>query len=100
MIQLGQFQPKILDIKKIFLMFYIKNFNLCTSIRVFMVGIEQVMEFGRLYREAVREYKTQYFRERSAFGLFTRYMIAIINNCDRYRHHFDMKNTWPAKIHF
>jgi len=63
--------------------------------RVFMVGIEQVMEFGRLYREAVREYKTQYFRERSAFGLFTRYMIAIINNCDRFEALAqEMKSRW------
>ena len=35
-------------------------------------------------RTAIQEYKASYFRERSSLSLFTRYMIAIINNCDQF----------------
>jgi hypothetical protein len=31
--------------------------------------------FGEMYKNAIVEYKTNYFKERSAFSLFTRYMI-------------------------
>ena len=31
--------------------------------------------FGEMYKNAISEYKTNYFKERSAFSLFTRYMI-------------------------
>ena len=40
--------------------------------------------YGLMYRSAIQEYKASYFRERSSLSLFTRYMIAIINNCDRF----------------
>ena len=40
--------------------------------------------YGQMYRSAIQDYKASYFRERSSLSLFTRYMIAIINNCDRF----------------
>ena len=49
--------------------------------KVLLLGIEQVTRYGTLYRLAIQEYKASYFRERSSLSLFTRYMIAIINNC-------------------
>ena len=49
-----------------------------------LLGIEQVTMYSLMYRTAIQEYKASYFRERSSLSLFTRYMIAIINNCDRF----------------
>ena len=37
-----------------------------------------------MYKAGVQDYKASYFRERSSLSQFTRYMIAIINNCDRF----------------
>merc|ERR1719431_1161541 len=63
--------------------------------KVLLLGIEQVTRYGNMYREAVQEYKGTYFRERSSFSLFTRYMIAIINNCDRFEVlSQEMKSRW------
>lgn len=63
--------------------------------KVFLLGIEQVTRFGEMYKNAIVEYKTNYFKERSAFSLFTRYMIAIINNCDRFEDlSQEMKERW------
>jgi len=52
--------------------------------KVLLLGIEQVTRYGTMYRAAIQDYKASYFRERSSLSLFTRYMIAIINNCDRF----------------
>lgn len=52
--------------------------------KVTVLGMEQVTSFGHMYRQAVQDYKASYFRERSSLSQFTRYMIAIINNCDRF----------------
>ena len=49
-----------------------------------LLGTEQVTMFGLMYGSAIQEYKASYFRERSSLSLFTRYMIPIINNCDRF----------------
>merc|ERR1712242_255469 len=41
------------------------------------------------------DYKASYFRERSSLSQFTRYMIAIINNCDRFEVlSQEMKSRW------
>ena len=63
--------------------------------KVLLLGIEQVTSFGSMYRTAVQEYKASYFRERSSLSQFTRYMIAIINNCDRFEVlSQEMKSRW------
>jgi len=63
--------------------------------KVLLLGIEQVTSFGSMYRVAVQEYKASYFRERSSLSQFTRYMIAIINNCDRFEVlSQEMKSRW------
>lgn len=49
--------------------------------RVLMVSIEQVVSVTRLYKEAIVEYKTKHFEDRSQLRYFTHYMIAIANNC-------------------
>ena len=63
--------------------------------KVLLLGIEQVTRFGHLYRSAVQDYKGSYFRERSSLSQFTLYMIAIINNCDRFEVlSQEMKSRW------
>ena len=47
--------------------------------RTLQLSIEQVITYGTLYREAMLEYKENYFTEISSNILFTKYMIAITN---------------------
>ena len=48
-----------------------------------------------MYKAGVQDYKASYFRERSSLSQFTRYMIAIINNCDRFEIlSQEMKSRW------
>jgi len=62
---------------------------------VLLLGIEQVTRFGHMYRTGVQEYKASYFRDRTSLSQFTRYMIAIINNCDRFEVlSQEMKSRW------
>jgi hypothetical protein len=42
---------------------------------VFLIVSLILPRFGEMYKNAIVEYKTNYFKERSAFSLFTRYMI-------------------------
>ncbi len=42
---------------------------------VFLIVSLILGRFGEMYKNAIVEYKTNYFKERSAFSLFTRYMI-------------------------
>ena len=52
-------------------------------------------DFGRLYKTATIQFKTEYFTDRKQYGQYTRYMIAIINNCDRFEElSQDMKERW------
>jgi len=63
--------------------------------KVLLLGIEQVTRFGHMYRTGVQEYKASYFRDRTSLSQFTRYMIAIINNCDRFEVlSQEMKSRW------
>ena len=63
--------------------------------KVLLLGMEQVTRYGTMYRAAIQEYKASYFRERSSLSLFTRYMIAIVNNCDRFEVlSQEMKGRW------
>jgi len=63
--------------------------------KVLLLGIEQVTRFGHMYRIGVQEYKASYFRDRTSLSQFTRYMIAIINNCDRFEVlSQEMKSRW------
>jgi len=63
--------------------------------KVLLLGIEQVTHFGNLYKNAIVEFKTEYFTDRKKISQFTRYMIAIINNCNRFEElSQDMKERW------
>ena len=65
--------------------------------KVLLLGIEQVTMYSLMYRTAIQEYKASYFRERSSLSLFTRYMIAIINNCDRFEVSSDVGARYEYK---
>ncbi|KAM0733533.1 Exocyst complex component 3 [Formica fusca] len=43
--------------------------------------IEQVTKYGNMYRQAILEFKTKHFEDRSQVPYFTHHMITIVNNC-------------------
>nr|CAH0107998.1 unnamed protein product [Daphnia galeata] len=49
--------------------------------RALILGLEQIAQYGEMYREAINLFKNKHFEDRSQVPYFTHYMIAIINNC-------------------
>nr|SVE73459.1 EOG090X03GO [Daphnia atkinsoni] len=49
--------------------------------RALVLGLEQITQYGEMYREAINLFKNKHFEDRSQVPYFTHYMIAIINNC-------------------
>ena len=49
--------------------------------RALKLGLEQIIQYGLLYRDALVTFKTKHFEDRSQVPYFTHYMIAIVNNC-------------------
>lgn len=45
------------------------------------LGMDQVKNFGKLYREAIIELKKKHFENRNLMPFFTHHMITILNNC-------------------
>lgn len=43
--------------------------------------IEQVTKYGFMYRQAILEFKSKHFEDRSRVPYFTHHMITIVNNC-------------------
>ena len=63
--------------------------------KVFVLSLGQVVNFGHIYREAIVDYKSKYFRDRTTVLLFTRYMIAIVNNCELFEElGQELKGRW------
>lgn len=55
----------------------------------------EVANLGRTYRSSIIDYKSKYFNDRAAITWFTKYMIAIINNCDRFEElALEVKQRW------
>nr|CAG4642395.1 EOG090X03GO [Evadne anonyx] len=49
--------------------------------RALNLGLEQIIQYGLLYRDAIILFKSKHFEDRSLVLYFTHYMIAIVNNC-------------------
>nr|CAG4646133.1 EOG090X03GO [Macrothrix elegans] len=49
--------------------------------RALILGLDQITQYGLLYRDAINAFKTKHFEDRSQVPYFTHYMIAIVNNC-------------------
>nr|CAG4640730.1 EOG090X03GO [Eulimnadia texana] len=49
--------------------------------RSLKLGLEQIIQYGLLYRDAIVAFKTKHFEDRSQVPYFTHYMIATVNNC-------------------
>ena len=63
--------------------------------KVLALSMGEVANFGNVYRSSITDYKSQYFSDRNAISMFTRYMIAIINNCERFEDlALDVKQRW------
>ncbi|KAK2587600.1 hypothetical protein KPH14_003727 [Odynerus spinipes] len=43
--------------------------------------IEEVTKYGFMYRQAILEFKSKHFEDRSRVPYFTHHMITIVNNC-------------------
>lgn len=43
--------------------------------------IEQVIKYGFMYRQAILEFKSKHFEDRSQVPYFTHHMITVVNNC-------------------
>ncbi|KAL1139339.1 hypothetical protein AAG570_006325 [Ranatra chinensis] len=52
--------------------------------KALILSMEQVTQYGRLYRDAIITFKTRHFEDRSKVLYFTHYMITIVNNCIRF----------------
>ena len=63
--------------------------------KVLALSLGEVANFGSMYRTNITEYKSKYFNNRNDITMFTRYMIAIINNCERFEDlALDVKQRW------
>ena len=63
--------------------------------KVLALSMGEVANFGTVYRSNILDYKSKYFNDRNAIAMFTRYMIAIINNCERFEElALDIKQRW------
>lgn len=63
--------------------------------KVFVLSLGEVSNFGKLYRDAIIDYKSKYFRDRTTVLLFTRFMIAIVNNCELFEElGQELKGRW------
>ncbi|XP_014281696.1 exocyst complex component 3 [Halyomorpha halys] len=49
--------------------------------KALILSMKQVKQYGHLYRNAIVEFKTRHFEDRSQVLYFTHYMITIVNNC-------------------
>lgn len=49
-----------------------------------LLSMDQVTQYGRLYRSAIITFKIRHFEDRSQVPFFTHYMITIVNNCLRF----------------
>ncbi|XP_067000156.2 exocyst complex component 3 [Anabrus simplex] len=54
------------------------------TFKALLLSMDQVTQYGKLYREAILEFKIRHFEDRSQCPYFTHYMITIINNCLRF----------------
>uniref|UniRef100_A0A1B6CUA5 Uncharacterized protein n=1 Tax=Clastoptera arizonana TaxID=38151 RepID=A0A1B6CUA5_9HEMI len=58
-----------------------KTISQALTHKALMLSMEQVSKYGRLYRDAIIEFKSRHFEDRSQCPFFTHYMITIVNNC-------------------
>lgn len=58
-----------------------KTISQALTHKALMLSMEQVSKYGKLYRDAIIEFKCRHFEDRSQVPFFTHYMITIVNNC-------------------
>lgn len=70
--------------------------------KVMMLFMQQVTNFGGLYKDAIVDFKNKYFEDRGRVKFFTQYMIAISNNCLHFIElSHQMKNRyWKPGVHY
>lgn len=65
------------------------------------LGMDQVKNFGKLYREAIVELKKKHFEDRNQVPYFTHHMITILNNCLQFQQLAEdmRKSYWSSDGH-
>lgn len=58
-----------------------KTISQALTHKALMLSMDQVTKYGRLYRDAIIQFKTRHFEDRSQVPFFTHFMITIVNNC-------------------
>ncbi|XP_022207847.2 exocyst complex component 3 [Nilaparvata lugens] len=58
-----------------------KTISQALTHKALLLSMEQVEQYGKLYRDAIIEFKSKHFEDRSQNHFFTQYMITIVNNC-------------------
>jgi len=83
-----------------------ENLTVAASISVELTNkalvrsLEQFIKFSKDYREAILDYKTKYFRDRTTVPCFTLFMIAIVNNCELFQElGQELKTKWWKSGH-
>ncbi|CAB4069632.1 EXOC3 [Lepeophtheirus salmonis] len=63
--------------------------------KVMVLSMTEITNYGDMYQVEIQNYKNTYFNDRRTIHLFTRYMMAIVNNCDRFEELAqDLKERW------
>lgn len=58
-----------------------KTISQALTHKALVLSMDQVAKYGTMYGEAIREFKSRHFEDRSKVPFFTHYMITIVNNC-------------------
>nr|CAD7396422.1 unnamed protein product [Timema cristinae] len=51
------------------------------TFKALLLSMGQVTQYGKMYREAIVQFKIRHFEDRSQVPYFTHYIITIVNNC-------------------
>ena len=54
------------------------------TFRAFLLSLEQLTNYGKLYQEKIVIFKKNHFDDRSKVLYFTHYVISIVNNCSKF----------------
>ncbi|XP_046407255.1 exocyst complex component 3 [Ischnura elegans] len=71
------------------------------TFKALVLGMEQVIKYCKMYREAIIAFKCRHFEDRSQVPYFTHYIITIANNCLQFRElaRHTKERYWKAGYH-
>lgn len=63
--------------------------------QVLILSMEQMVQYARLYNEAILQLRNKHFADRNQNPFYTQHMICIINNCLQFR---EATEQWKTEI--